>query len=39
MVSDLRKGDTPLIIHNIGRGTQEEDILRKFKITGHFRIY
>ena len=39
IVSDLRKGDTPLIIHNIGRGTQEEDILRKFKITGHFRIY
>ena len=39
IVSDRRKGDTPLIIHNIGRGTQEEDILRKFKITGHFRIY
>ena len=28
----------PLIIHNIGRGTQEEDILRRFKMTGHYRI-
>lgn len=31
-------GHTPLIIHNIGRGTQEEDILHRFKITGHYRI-
>lgn len=29
---------TPLIIHNIGQGTKEEDILYRFKITGHFRI-
>lgn len=29
---------TPLIIHNIGRGTQEEDVLHRFKITGHYRI-
>lgn len=29
---------TPLIIHNIGWGTQEEDILYRFKITGHFRL-
>ena len=28
----------PLIIHNIGRGTQEEDILHRFKMTGHYRI-
>ncbi|MFC3901608.1 hypothetical protein SAMN05421749_101263 [Acinetobacter marinus] len=28
----------PLIIHNIGRGTQEEDILLSYKITGHYRI-
>ena len=28
----------PLIIHNIGRGTQEEDILRRYTITGHYRI-
>ncbi|MDD1608196.1 MAG: DUF1287 domain-containing protein [Methylococcaceae bacterium] len=29
---------TPLIIHNIGNGTQEEDRLFEFKITGHYRI-
>jgi uncharacterized protein YijF (DUF1287 family) len=38
IVSDRQtaKG-TPLMIHNIGRGTQEEDILFKFTITGHYR--
>ncbi|OTG80263.1 NADH:ubiquinone oxidoreductase, Na [Acinetobacter sp. ANC 5054] len=29
---------TPLIIHNIGAGTQENDILHKYKITGHYRM-
>lgn len=29
---------TPLILHNIGRGTEESDILFKYKITGHYRI-
>ena len=29
---------TPLVIHNIGRGTKEEDILYNYKITGHYRI-
>lgn len=28
----------PLIIHNIGAGTKEENILYNFKITGHYRI-
>lgn len=28
----------PLIIHNIGSGTQENNILYQYKITGHFRI-
>ncbi len=28
----------PLVIHNIGDGTREEDRLLEFKITGHFRI-
>lgn len=39
IVSD-RKSSTqvPLIIHNIGRGTQEENILLQYKITGHYRI-
>jgi uncharacterized protein YijF (DUF1287 family) len=27
----------PLVIHNIGSGTQEEDVLFRFTITGHFR--
>ncbi len=38
IVSD-RKGDdgVPLIIHNIGSGTQEEEGLFDFTITGHFR--
>jgi uncharacterized protein len=28
----------PLVLHNIGRGTQEEDRLFDFPITGHYRI-
>jgi uncharacterized protein len=28
----------PLIIHNIGSGTREEDRLFEFKLTGHYRI-
>jgi uncharacterized protein YijF (DUF1287 family) len=28
----------PLVIHNIGAGTQEENRLFEFKITGHYRI-
>lgn len=28
----------PLIIHNIGAGTKEENILFNFKITGHYRL-
>lgn len=27
----------PLVIHNIGAGPQEEDVLRAWKIVGHFR--
>lgn len=27
----------PLIIHNIGRGTREDDILFDYRITGHYR--
>lgn len=29
---------TPLVIHNIGRGTQENDILYQYKIIGHYRL-
>ena len=39
IVSETRTpGGRPLIIHNIGRGTVEEDILFSFKITGHYRL-
>lgn len=38
IVSDKLAADgTPLIIHNIGRGTQEENILFAYPITKHFR--
>ena len=38
IVSDNTATDgTPLIIHNIGRGTQEENILFAYPIKGHFR--
>ena len=29
---------TPLVTHNIGSGTQENNILFDYKITGHYRI-
>ena len=39
IVSDkLSAGGTPLILHNIGRGAQEEDILFTYPMTGHYRI-
>jgi uncharacterized protein len=28
----------PLVLHNIGRGAQEEDILFGYRITGHYRF-
>ncbi|WP_409519817.1 DUF1287 domain-containing protein [Pseudomonas sp. J452] len=39
IVSDRRTAQgVPLILHNIGRGTQEEDILFAFTVTGHYRF-
>ena len=38
IVSDRKADRTPLIIHNIGNGTAEEDVLFKFKVIGHYRI-
>ena len=39
IVSDrVNRNDIPLVIHNIGSGTQEEDLLFEFPLTGHFRI-
>lgn len=38
LVSDQKETDeTPLIIHNIGAGAQEENCLFVYKITGHYR--
>ena len=33
-----RKGE-PFIIHNIGEGAQEEDVLKSYKIVDHFRVF
>lgn len=39
IVSDLHGADgTPLILHNIGAGAKEEDILFAYPMTGHYRI-
>lgn len=41
LVSDKRTADgsRPLVIHNIGRGTQEEDVLLAWKRVGHYRWF
>ena len=39
IVSDRHNAkETPLILHNIGAGTQEEDVLFEFEIIGHYRL-
>jgi uncharacterized protein YijF (DUF1287 family) len=38
VVSDRAAGRTPLIIHNIGNGTREENILFRYRVIGHYRI-
>lgn len=40
IVSDRRaaQGERPLILHNIGAGTSEDDILFSYPITGHYRF-
>ena len=38
IVSDKKTADgRPLVIHNIGGGTKEEDVLSVFPLTGHYR--
>ena len=38
LVSDQKTSEgTPLIIHNIGQGAKVEDILFRYKITGHYQ--
>lgn len=38
LVSDREANGRPLAIHNIGAGTQVEDILFSFPVTGHYRF-
>jgi hypothetical protein len=38
LISDRQVNGRPLAIHNIGAGTQVEDILFAFAITGHYRF-
>lgn len=39
IVSERKAADgTPLVIHNIGQGTQEEPSLFVFPLTGHYRL-
>ncbi len=37
LVSDVRKGDRWLIVHNIGSGARLEDVLFAYELTGHYR--
>jgi len=42
VVSNLRMGGAsgrPLVVHNIGRGAQEEDVLFAWTQTGHYRWF
>ena len=38
IVSDKASGRTPLIIHNIGSGAKEENVLLTYKVLGHYRL-
>ena len=39
IVSDRKAADgTPLVIHNIGSGTKEENCLFTYPLTGHYRV-
>jgi uncharacterized protein len=39
IVTNLRSAlGTPMIVHNVGAGTQLEDVLFQWKILGHYRV-
>ena len=38
IVSDTPGQNAPQVIHNIGQGAREEDVLFAFKIIGHYRL-
>jgi len=35
----LNSHGEPLIVHNVGGGAQEEDVLREYNIVDHFRVF
>jgi uncharacterized protein YijF (DUF1287 family) len=41
IVSDRLSADgaRPLVIHNIGWGAREEDVLFQYRVSGHFRVF
>jgi uncharacterized protein YijF (DUF1287 family) len=38
IVSEARGTGPPLVVHNIGAGTREEDILFRYTVIGHYRL-
>ncbi|MFP5247475.1 MAG: DUF1287 domain-containing protein [Thermoanaerobaculia bacterium] len=38
IVSDVRRGERYLMVHNIGAGAQLEDVLFAYEVTGHYRF-
>jgi uncharacterized protein YijF (DUF1287 family) len=39
VVSAARSGARPLVVHNIGNGAREEDVLFAWTLTGHYRWF
>ncbi len=39
VVAEKSPDGTPLVVHNMGGGTRKDDILLKYKITGHYRFF
>ena len=39
IVSDVRRGERYLMVHNIGGGAQIEDVLFAYEVTGHYRWF
>ena len=39
VTGQMSSAGTPLIVHNIGRGPEVEDVLFKYRITGHYRYW
>jgi uncharacterized protein YijF (DUF1287 family) len=38
VVSGKKSGPTPLVIHNIGAGAREENVLFAYTVIGHYRV-